>query len=338
MPIKRVSIIVPMLNEADSVDRLVGEIAAQDFDGEVELIVADGGSVDDSVPRLLAASRRHGVATTVLPNPSRWVSHGLNACIGHADGDLLVRLDCHSSYPADYIRLCVESSEATGAWNVGGRIVTEGRTPTERAVACAMNSPFGGIGWTRAAAAGEAVDVDTVTFGAFRPMAFARAGLYDETLVRNQDDELNIRIRRVGGRIVLDPRIVLTYTPRGSLDGVWKQYWEYGLWKVPVMLKHRSLASARSVVPLGFVGSILGLALASPRSRTARRALVGELLVYTAAAVGFAARAVDQRRESWGLVPRTAAVFPTFHAAYGLGMARGWLRAAARRTAKGARR
>ncbi len=131
---------------------------------------------------------------------------GLNACIRAASGELIVRMDCHSRYASDYVRRCVEAAEETGAWNVGGIYEPEGVTRTERAVACALSSPFGGVNWTKRSA-GVRSEVDTVYLGAFLPIAFERAGLYDETFVRNQDDELNLRIRRAGGRIVFDPAI-----------------------------------------------------------------------------------------------------------------------------------
>src|SRR5206468_10513563 len=125
----------------------------------------------------------------------------------------------------------------------------------------AMDSPFGGIGWTRNVSAGGPVEVDTVTFGAFRPEAFRRAGLFDESLHRNQDDEFNLRLRRSGGRIVLDPSITLVYTPRGSISKAFRQYFEYGRWKIPVMRKHRRILGARSLAPVVLVVSLLGLAL-----------------------------------------------------------------------------
>ena len=326
----RVSVIVPMFNEAAHVDRLVDDIAAQDFEGEVELLFADGGSTDGSADRVQEAARRLGLEITVLKNEKRIVSPGLNACLQHATGELIVRLDCHSRYPADYIRRCVDAAETTGAWNVGGVMVAEGRTPMERAVACAMESPFGGIGWTRHGSEGERVEVDTVTYGAFRPEAFERAGTFDESLTRNQDDEFNLRLRRAGGRVVLDPAIRVHYTPRGSLRAVFRQYWEYGLWKVPVMLKHRRVLTARSLAPSLFVFSTAALALASLWSPIARVALAVEFGAYAAFAIAFAALSVRARREPWALVPRTAAVFPAFHLGYGLGMLRGWLRAAVR--------
>jgi glycosyltransferase involved in cell wall biosynthesis len=317
---------VPLRNERANVDSFVSDLAAQDFAGELEVLVADGGSDDGGIERLRAAARDAGLPLRVLENPAGWVSQGLNACIRAAHGDLIVRLDCHSRYPADYLRRCAELSEQTGAWNVGGRLVPTGITPIERAVACAMDSPFGGIGWTRAGG-GERVETDTVTFGAFRPEVFEQVGLFDEALVRNQDDEFNMRLRAAGGRIVLDPAITVMYRPRGSFAGVWRQYYEYGLWKVPVMLKHGRIATLRSVVPLGFVLGSVALLAGAIRRRTARRALVAEWLLYGGLGVFFAARGVRGRGEPWTLMPAVVAAFPTFHLAFGSGEVVGLARA-----------
>jgi succinoglycan biosynthesis protein ExoA len=329
-PIASISVMVPLRNERANVDSFVDDLAAQDFAGELEVLVADGASDDGGIERLRAAARDAGLRLRVLDNPAGWVSQGLNACIREARGELIVRLDCHSRYPGDYLRRCAEASRQTGAWNVGGRLVPTGTTPIERAVACAMDSPFGGIGWTRSSG-GERVETDTVTFGAFRPEVFERVGLFDEALVRNQDDELNLRLRAAGGRIVLDPAIAVMYRPRGSFRGVWRQYFEYGLWKVPVMLKHRRIATVRGVVPLVFVLGSLGLLAGATRSRAARRLVVAEWLLYGASGVFFAARSVRTRGEPWTLMPAVLAAFPTFHVAFGVGEALGLGRALWRR-------
>lgn len=319
-----------MLNEVEHIAAVVADLARQDFGGTIELIVADGGSVDDSVATLEAAASAHEVPLVVLDNPERWVSHALNRCIAVAKGDLLIRIDCHSRYPADYVRRCVAASEATGAENVGGVFVPAGHTLNERAAACATDSPFGGIHWTRHSS-DERVEVDTVPYGAFRPQAFELAGLFDETLVRNQDDEFNLRLRRAGGRIVLDPAIRVLYTPRGRFSRLFRQYYEYGLWKPAVMLKHGSVVSARSLAPGAFVASFLLLPLA-PFVPFAGTVFALEALVYGAAALGFGALGVRRRNEAFRILPRVVAVFPTIHVAYGLGMLRGWLRAARRRS------
>lgn len=322
----RISIIAPMRNEARHVEGFVSDVAAQDFAGEVELIVADGGSEDGSVELLRAAAAATGIDLTVLDNPARFVSQGLNACIARASGDLIVRLDCHSRYPSDYVRLCALASEETGAWNVGGIVRAAGTTVSERAVACAMDSPFGGIGWTRAEAADGRSDVDTVTYGAFRPEVFQRVGPFDESFVRNQDDELNLRLRLAGGRIVLDPAIRLSYTPRGDWRGVFRQYFEYGRWKVPVMRKHRRVATARSLAPIALVLSLALGAVLWPFVPAARIALAAEVVLYLVAAVVFAARSLRRRGEPLSLLPRVVASFAAFHLGYGLGMVWGALR------------
>ena len=339
-----------MLNEAAHIDDFVGDLATQDFAGEVELLVADGGSTDGSKEILRRAAERHGIALVALTNEAGWVSHGLNACIRRATGGLLVRLDCHSRYPSDYLRRCVLAAEETGADVVGGVIVANGRTPVERAVACAMDSPFGGIGFYRvvggdgglAARLGgkfglrrgrhsghaDRLETDTATFGAFRPEVFELVGLFDESLRRNQDDELNLRVRRAGGRVVLDPAILVYYTPRGSLRGVFRQYFEYGYWKVAVMVKHGTPSGPRSMIPAAFVLSLASLALLAPRSGTARRLLGAELLLYAASAAAAGAATVRRRREAPSLLPLVLAAFPAFHLGYGIGMITGALRTA----------
>jgi GT2 family glycosyltransferase len=338
--IERVSIISPMRNEARHVAAFVRDVAEQDFAGAIELIVADGMSEDGSVAILIAEAGRLGVPCRVLPNPAQIVPTGLNACIRVAQGDLLIRMDCHSRYPADYVRRLVDASESTGAWNVGGAVTPQSATTMERAVATAMDSPFGGIGWTRHGTATCRIEVDTVTFGAFRPAAFRRIGLFDETLAKNEDDELNLRMRRAGGRVVLDPAIRVSYTPRGSLRSVFRQYYNYGLWKIPVMRKHRTVLGVRSLAPVGLVGSLAVLASLAGPMKWARVGLAAELAGYVSAASVAAVRAAGRRGEPAHQVPRVIAVFPAFHMGYGVGMAHGFARDVRRRLSgrSGARR
>lgn len=326
MTTRRVSVIVAMRDEAAHVATLVEDLAAQDFDGVLEVFVSDGASADGSREALADAAGRAGLDLTILDNPGRIVSTGLNRCIVRCSGELIVRLDCHSRYPADYVRRCCEAADETGAWNVGGVYEAVGVTATERAAACALGTAFGGVNWTRDARATARVDADTVYLGAFRPLAFERAGMYAEDLVRNQDDELNLRIRRAGGRITLDPAIRSRYRPRGSYRALARQYYEYGRWKPVVMARHRQVLSARSLAPVALLASLLALGAASSRSDGSRRLLGLELAGYTAAAIGFGLAGVRRRREPLLLLPRAVAVYPTVHLAYGLGMAVGSLR------------
>jgi glycosyltransferase involved in cell wall biosynthesis len=325
-----VSIIVPMLNEAEHVEHLVADVAAQDYPDRIELLVADGGSDDGSVELLERAAVEHGVSLTLIENPARWVSPGLNACIARSSGEVIMRMDCHAHYPRDYVSRCVAALQETGAWNVGGTLRAVGRTRTERAVACAMETPFGGIGWTRHGGRRERVEVDTVTFGAFPRFVFERVGIFDERLLRNQDNDLNIRIRCAGGSVILDPAISVEYVPRGSYRRLLRQYYEYGLWKGRVSAKHGRVLNVRSVAPLAFVASVATLACLAPASLNARRLLASELGTYGLSCAAFAMLGVARRREDPGLIPRVAAAFPVFHVAHGLGMLRALLDRAAR--------
>jgi succinoglycan biosynthesis protein ExoA len=317
-----------MRDEAAHIEQLVRDLAAQDFHGELEVFVADGRSSDDSVALLQRAAHREGVSIEVIDNPAGTVAPGLNACIRRATGDLVVRMDCHSSYPPDYLRRSAEAVEQTGAWCVGGRFVPSGRTTIERAVAVATNSPFGGIGWTRHSGVEEPVEIDTVPYGAFSPEAFRAAGLFDESLVRNQDDELTLRIRLAGGRVMFDPRIVVSYTPRGSYSSLFHQYREYGLWKAVVSARYRRVLSARSLAPLAFVSSVAALCALSPVLVPARWLLGAELAAYTGAAVVFGVAELRRRGEPWGLLPRVLAAYPTVHVGFGVGALQGALRVA----------
>jgi succinoglycan biosynthesis protein ExoA len=328
--VRPVTIVIPMRNEAPNVDALVEDLAAQDFTGELEVLVADGGSTDGSGARFREAAQRVGLRASVIENAAKQISAGLNACIERARGDVIVRLDCHTRYPEDYVRRCASSLEETGAWNVGPVVVPHGRTVMERAVACAMESSFGGIHWTRHDRDPEPVDVDTVYLGTFRKDALVAAGGYDESLPNTEDEELNLRLRRAGGRILLDPAIRVRYIPQGSFRGLYRKYYGYGLWKVPLMLKHRHVFSARSVAPLALLGSVSVVAAAAPWVVAARMLLAAEVGVYTLLALAFAAETIHRRGESWRLFPQVAAVFPTFHVAYGVGMLHGWLRTARR--------
>jgi succinoglycan biosynthesis protein ExoA len=330
--VRRVSVIAPMFNEASHIEQFVHDLAAQDYERELEIFVADGGSTDGSRERLLTAAEPAGIQVTVVDNPARWVSPGLNECIRRASGDLVIRLDCHTRYPTDYVRRCVEAAEQTNASAIGGLVIPRGRTPTERAVACATDSPFGGVHWTRHDRKLEVIeDVDNIYCGAVRREAFERAGLFDEALVRSQDDEFNLRLRRAGGKLVFDPRIRQYYTPRGSFHGLFSQYRQYGLWKVVAMQKHGQVMSGRSMAPLVFVVSIAFLGSTSLVSVTARRILAAELGAYIAGAVGFAAASIHRRGESWALLPRVLAAFPTFHTGYGIGLVESALRTASGR-------
>ena len=226
-----------------------------DRDWEVEVLVADGLS-DDGTREILRQYMDKAPSVRMIDNPGRIVSTGLNAAIGASTGEIIIRMDAHTTYARDYIRQCVNVLQESGADNVGGPWIARGQGPVGRAIAAAFQSPFcaGGGKCHNPSYEGEA---DTVYLGCWRRSAFERFGLFDPELVRNQDDEFNFRIRRGGGRLVQSPRIQSTYTPRSSVSAVFRQYLQYGFWKVAVIRKHGSIASWRHLIPPLFVASIL---------------------------------------------------------------------------------
>jgi succinoglycan biosynthesis protein ExoA len=327
----RVSIVVPLRNEEQHVEELVTGIAGQDFSGPIEVLVADGASSDRSVERLEAAARRLELPVTIIDNPERLIPQALNACIRRSHGEFVVRMDCRARFPHDYVRGCVAAAKETGAWNVGGVIVPRGRTKAERAVACAMDSPFGGIGWTRHSGSQERVNVDTVYCGTFPRHAFARIGWFDESLPWNEDEDFNLRLRQAGGHVVLDPTIRIPYIPRASRRGIIAQYYRIGRGKLDVMEKHQRVLSVRSIAPLALATSLTALMVGSARWRGARWLLGVEFTLYAGSALGFAAVSLGKRREQWSLLPAVATTFPAMHLAWGVGLVHGCLTVAIRR-------
>lgn len=314
-----VSVIIPMRDEVAHVENIVHDLAAQDFGEHFEVVVANGGSTDGSVALLRSSAESSGLDLVIVENPVGYASAGLNRCIRAASGELIVRLDCHTRYPRDYVRRCVVGLRETGAANVGGVFMAIGRTSTERAIACALDSPFGGHNWTRNLNKGHRVEVDTNYLGAFPRTALERVGLFDEDLVVGEVEDLNLSLRHAGETILLDPEIRSYYYPRGSFEALFRQYYRYGYWKVVVMRKHGQVISGRSLVPGIFVVSLAGLGLAAIESRSARRLLGAELALYALGAVSFGTNAVRRRRETATLLPRVIATFPIFHIAHGTG-------------------
>jgi glycosyltransferase involved in cell wall biosynthesis len=317
-----VSVLIPARNERRHMARCLDGALGQDYPrGRMEVLVADGMSTDGTRDVLGDYAARDG-RLRVLDNPKGIVSTGLNAALRAASGDVIVRMDAHTEYAPDYVRQCVAVLQETGADNVGGPARTRTETYWERAVAAAYHSPFscGGARFHDPAYEGP---VDTVTYGCWRKPTFAAVGLFDEELVRNQDDEHNLRLTRSGGRVWQSPRIRSWYRPRGSLPALFRQYMQYGYWKVRVIQKHRLPASVRHLVPALFVVVLLGLAMAAPFWRPALwgwLGLVGCYLSGVAQASVLACRSAGR-----DLVPVLPVVFWCFHFGYGCGFLRGLL-------------
>lgn len=255
-----VTVIMPILNEERHLVDSVNRILAQRYEGELDIVLAVGPSKDrtrEVADELARSSNR----VTVVDNPSGRTPAGLNVAIAAATGEVIVRVDGHAMIPSDYVAIAVETLERTGADNVGGIMAAEGVSDFECAVARAMTSKFG-VGGASFHVGGDEGPALTVYLGTFRRSALDRVGGYDETMVRAQDWEMNLRIRETGGLIWFTPAMLVTYRPRASVGALARQYHDYGRWRREVVRRHPDTLSLRYLAaPMAVAAIVVGLLL-----------------------------------------------------------------------------
>jgi len=331
-----ISVVVPCRNERNNIVACVQSILEQkEPQGGYEVIVADGMS-DDGTREILAQLERIDSRLRVIDNPERATGCGMNAGIRNARGDYIAIMGAHSRYASDYLIRCLDLIVSKGADNVGGAVFAEGHSYVEKAISAAHHSGFssGGSRWHAVKHDGR---VDSVWGGFYRRDVFERIGLFDESLVRNQDDEFNLRLTKAGGRIWQSPLIRSWYRPRSSLRSLFQQYRQYGYWKVRVIKKHGQPASLRHLVPTAFVLSLIAAVVLGAVSwgigtiaRLHTLTVIGQfsgilfaavlgayLVVIVLASVSAAARS------DWRLIVLLPLAFACHHLGYGIGFLEG---------------
>ena len=307
-PPQSLSVVIPARDAAEVIDGCLSAVLAQEVDLEFDVVVAAGPSLDDTAARIDGWATRDPRVRRV-DNPSGTTPAALNRAIAESTGDLVVRVDAQAVVPEGYLQRLLDSAGRTGAGNVGGLQRPVGAGGWSTPIAAAMRSSFG-VGPAQFRSGGHEGPTDTVYLGAFRRAALKEVGGYDETLIRNQDYELNWRLRQAGYVIWLDPALVVEYTPRASLRGLWSQYFQYGRWKrVVVFRSPRSLRARQLAAPGLVIGLAASLALLIAGS------WLGLVLpaVYVSAVTGVAARTRDASTF------RVALGFVTMHLAWGSG-------------------
>jgi glycosyltransferase involved in cell wall biosynthesis len=314
-----VTVIMPVRNEADFIARSLGAVLAQDYPPErMEIIIADGMSSDDTRAEIAQLAARYpDRAITVIDNPRQIVPTGMNLAQRMARGTIIVRVDGHCEIATDYISQCVAHLQRGEADGIGGPIETVGQTPDSQSIALAMSSWFGVGGAAFRTVKDRALYADTVAFPAYRRDVIERVGAYDETLVRNQDDEYNYRLRKLGFRLLLTPKIRSRYYSRATLRKVWRQYYQYGFYKVRVLQKHPRQMSLRQFVPPLFAAVLISGGLLAVFSPPARLLWLVVVIAYTAANLSISAALAA--RHGWRHLLRLPLVFAALHLSYGLG-------------------
>ncbi len=332
-PALSVSIIIPMRNEADYIGRCLDSVLANDFpELEYEILVADGESEDRSREIVLEKAAEHP-GIRLLHNPGRFVPSGMNICLRKARGRYIIRMDAHSEYPADYIRNCVAEIKRTGAGNVGGRWITRPGSETwmAKAIALFSQSRIGvGNAYYRLGDGGRYVD--TVPFGAFPREVFERVGLYHEDLIRNQDFELNARIRRAGYRIYLSDKISNVYYNSPSFRKFMRQAWLNGTWLPRMWMISPSSFCWRHAAPLALAAGLLMSIGVGALFCPALWAGLAGVAIYVGAVLGLALSI--GARNGWKCTPYVFLIMPSYHFLYGLGTMVGLATGRKRKSAK----
>jgi glycosyltransferase involved in cell wall biosynthesis len=329
-----VSVIIPCRNEERFIASCLDSIIANDYPKDrLEVLVVDGMS-EDRTRAILEGYTRQYPFIRVLDNPSRITPAALNLGIENAKGEIIVRMDAHSAYPASYISAGIECLSRTNADLVGGPVITRpgGNTLVAAGIALATSHRFG-VGNSQFRTSLTEGFVDTVPFGVYRRAVFDRIGLFDERLVRNQDNELNSRIVGSGGRIFLSPRLAAEYFNQATLRGFLRQAWRAGMWNVVTIRINSSAFRWRHFVPFFFVTALLALALSAPFGWWPKVLLLALSVTYFSGAI--AAALESALRKGFKGAAILPGLFFLYHVAYGLGtwagllklMAGGWTKA-----------
>lgn len=317
MSLPFVSILIPIRNEAAYIQRCLQAVLAQDYPAElVEILIADGMSIDNTRPLVhkLQSEQPH---IRLFDNPQGIVPTGLNSLIPQAKGQILIRVDGHCVIEPDYVSNCVRHLQNEPVDGVGGPMHSIGEDFLSSIIALAMSSKFGVGNSSFRTETGQTKLADTVPFPAYTRAIIEKVGLYDEELVRNQDDEYNYRIREAGGKILLAQDVRSTYYSRGSLSKLWKQYFGYGFYKVRVLQKHPRQMSLRQFIPPLFVLGLLFSLLMAVLIPWGWIMLLAVLLAYLLAA--FASALKGGRTLGFKAIILLPLVFAVMHLSYGFG-------------------
>ena len=275
-----ISVIIPTRNEASFIDRCLHSVFSTDpVPGALEVLVVDGMSTDGT-RQILADWCQRQPNLRVLDNPLGIVPSAMNIGIRAARGEWIIRVDAHSEYPDDYFNRCIDTSRRTGADNVGGAVTTlvQDESLQGRIVQALTTHSFG-VGNSAFRTGAREGWADTVPFGCYRRDVFARVGLYDERLVRNQDYELNRRLLKKGGRIWYNPAIQIFYHNQSSLRGLFRQAFTTGQWNPWMWFIAPYSFAWRHAVPMTFVGGLLFASLLSLMTPSVASAIFFVMLI-----------------------------------------------------------
>jgi glycosyltransferase involved in cell wall biosynthesis len=313
---KTVSVVIPCRNEEKYIGKCIESFLKQSYPMELlTIIISDGMSTDNTRSIINEIKQMHN-NIILLDNKGLSAPKGMNLGIRHTNSDIVIIFGAHAYADENFIIENVRALENKEVGCAGGVITTINETIKGAAIAEAMSCPFG-VGNALFRFAEKESFVDTVAFGAYRRSLLNEIGVFDEELVRNQDDELNFRVEKSGAKILLSPKIKSTYVGRGDFKKLWRQYYQYGFWKVRVIQKHRRPASIRHLIPLMFVLFLSIGGVLSIFSKLIRVMYFLVLGLYLLLDLLFSIKISIKKKFSY--LPYLIITFPLLHISYGLG-------------------
>ena len=283
----------------------------------IEVLVCDGMSDDGT--REVLSKYKDNPRVRVLDNEARVTPIALNMGIQNAVGEIIIIFGAHATMNVDYVSKSVSTFDINDKIGCVGGILNQVNENEDAAVIYkAMSSVFG-VGNAHFRTGTKSGFVDTVAFGAYKKGVLEKVGLFDNDLVRNQDDEFNFRVLKGGFKIYLNPEIQADYYVRGDFQKLWRQYYQYGYWKVYVNRKHKTITTFRQLIPalmVGCFGFTFLVALVIPVFWNLF--LLGGIS-YFGAAIYFAQKKVGFENAIWGVMKS----FVVLHFSYGSGYLKG---------------
>jgi len=257
----KATIIVPAYNESRYIEKFLDNLENQNIRAQdVEVLIADGGSTDGTVSKIRSYKSRFSLK--LIHNAGKIVSTGLNLCLAKSSGEIIVRMDVHTRYDPNYVSECISCLQKTDADCVGGAWAIDMTSIKIDPIKIAFMSKVGS-GAANSRDTSYEGPTDTVYLGAWKSDYLKKIGGFDESLIRNQDDELCLRIRQAGGIIYQSPKIISFYTPRSQYVKLWQQFFQYGYWRPVVMKKHNRAGALRQYIPALLILLILSILICS---------------------------------------------------------------------------
>lgn len=316
-----ISIIIPCYNEEATIRHLLDSILAQTYPRvQMELIVSDGMSTDKTRGMISEFQREHpDLSIRVVDNTVKTIPAALNQAIKNSRGEIIIRLDAHSMPISEYVQRCVAAHELNKGANIGGvwEIRAGANTWVAESISFAAAHPLG-VGDAMYRLNAKEGAVDTVPFGSFRRALLDKIGMFDETLLANEDYEFNTRVRESGGKVWLDPSIRSVYFSRGTLGKLANQYWRYGFWKFKMLKRYPNTLRWRQALPPLFVLSLFALLVLSLFIGQARILLAFQLIMYFSA-LGLAGLKLTIKKRNGFLWIGLPLAISTMHISWGTG-------------------